>query len=409
MKRVSVIIALAALATVAGCGRQKNFLRAEGQKIVNDGGEVLLRGMGLGGWVLQEPYMLGLSGVMRTQSHLRDSLVSLVGEERTNEFYRAWWRNGVQKRDIDSLAAWGFNHVRMAMHYNTYTLPIEREPVAGVHTWLDEGFAITDSLLAWCEANRIYLFLDLHAAPGGQGNDVAISDASPVKFWEDGRNIDKTIALWQKLAERYKNEEWIGGYDLMNEPNWGFTDPEGDRNGTAEQNNAPLRDFFVRATRAIREIDTNHLIVIEGNGWGNNYNGVWPLDWDSNTAISFHRYWIPNTQETLETALRNRAEQNAPLWMSESGENTYEWFTEAVELLESNDIGWCWWTFKRMGDRTPMTVTPGDGWLRLIEYWKGNAPRPTPDEAWAALQTLAESYKLENTRFNREYIDALFK
>jgi hypothetical protein len=405
----TALVAVTAVAT--GCTTHKNFLRAEGVKIVNDGGEVLLRGMGLGGWVLQEPYMMRLPHGMGTQTALRDSLVALVGEERTAEFYRAWWRNGIQKRDIDSLAAWGFNHVRMPMHYNIYTLPVDREPVAGQHTWLEDGFALTDSLLSWCEANKIYLFLDLHAAPGGQGNDVAISDAAPVKLWQDERNVEKAVALWRKLAERYKNEEWIGGYDIINEPNWGFTDPEGDRNGTREQVNGPLRDYFVRVTEAIRQVDKNHIVVIEGNAWGNNYNGVWPLDWDiaANTVISFHRYWIENTQETLTTALTNRTTQNAPLWMSESGENSNEWFTDAVRLLENNDIGWCWWTYKRMGTPTPMEIIPGEGYQRLLDYWSGNAPRPTADEAWAALQTLAENYKQENTIFHRDYIDALFR
>jgi hypothetical protein len=409
MKRFVIFVATALVALSAmRCAPHKDFLRAEGQKIVNDRGEVLLRGMGLGGWVLQEPYMLRLPTAMRTQSQFRDSLVALVGEERTAEFYRAWWRNGIQKRDIDSLAAWGFNHVRMPMHYNLYTLPIDKEPVPGENTWLDEGFVITDSLLAWCEANKIYLFLDLHAAPGGQGNDVAISDAAPVKLWQDERNIEKSVALWRRLAERYKDKEWIGGYDIINEPNWGFTDPEGDRNGTDEQNNAPLRDYFVRVTKAIREVDTNHMIIIEGNGWGNNYNGVWPLDWDSNTAISFHRYWIPNAQETIAGFIKMREEQNAPLWMSESGENSNEWFSEAVRLLESNDIGWCWWTYKRMGSGTPMEINPGDSYMRLLAYWRGEAEKPSPDEAWTALQTLAENYKQENTIFHRDYIDALF-
>jgi hypothetical protein len=410
MNKLAIFVAVA-LSTFAsaGCTAHKDFLRVDGGRIVNDNGEVLLRGMGLGGWVLQEPYMMHLPGGMHTQTQLRDSLVALVGETRTARFYRAWWTNGIQKRDIDSLAAWGFNHVRMPMHYNIYTLPIDQEPVAGEHTWLDHGFAITDSLLSWCAANRIYLFLDLHAAPGGQGNDVAISDASPVKLWQDDRNVEKAVALWRRLAERYKNEEWIGGYDIINEPNWGFTDPEGDRNGTGEQNNAPLRDYFMRVTRAIRQVDTRHMIVIEGNGWGNNYNGVWPLDWDSNTVISFHRYWNYNTQETLDGALENRTTQNAPLWMSESGENSNVWFTDAISLLEANNIGWCWWTYKRMGTGTPMQIVPGEGYLRMLDYWAGRGPRPSADEAWAALTTLAENYKQENTLFHRDYIDALFR
>jgi hypothetical protein len=39
-------------------------------------------------------------------------------------------------------------------------------------------------------------------------------------------------------------------------------------------------------TEAIRTVDKKHIIIIEGNGWGNNYNGLIPL-WDNNMASVF--------------------------------------------------------------------------------------------------------------------------
>lgn len=80
------------------------------------------------------------------------------------------------------------------------------------------------------------------------------------------------IALWKKLASRYRDSQWIGGYDIINEPNWGFTGSN--KNGRDENSNGPLRDLMVAVTKAIREVDTNHLVIIEGNCWGNNYNGI---------------------------------------------------------------------------------------------------------------------------------------
>ncbi|HEY0354781.1 MAG TPA: cellulase family glycosylhydrolase, partial [Flavisolibacter sp.] len=106
----------------------------------------------------------------------------------------------------------------------------------------------------------MYLILDLHAAPGGQGNDLAISDRDPSKpsLWQSEANQQKVIALWKKLAERYKDEEWIGAYDIINEPNWGFED-EKDFRGTAENKNEPLKKLMVDITKAIREVDRNHI------------------------------------------------------------------------------------------------------------------------------------------------------
>ena len=159
----------------------QGFLKADGKKIVNAKGEnILLRGMGLGGWMLQEGYMLGIQKDAQ-QHKIRQAIEELMGPQETAEFYNAWLDNFIRKIDIDSMKAWGFNSVRLPMHYNLFTLPVDQEPVAGQNTWLDKGFAITDSLLAWCKANHMYLILDLHAAPGGQGNDLNISDRDSSK------------------------------------------------------------------------------------------------------------------------------------------------------------------------------------------------------------------------------------
>lgn len=221
----------------------QGFLKADGERIVNEKGEnVLLRGVGLGGWMLQEGYMLRINNEGQ-QYRIRQRIEQLLSKEQTQEFYDTWLANHTRRIDIDSMKAWGFNSVRLPMHYNLYTLPAEDEPVAGNNTWIEKGFALTDSLLAWCRANQMYLILDLHAAPGGQGNDLNISDRDPSKpsLWQSEANQQKTIALWRKLAERYAGEPWIGGYDILNEPNWGFTDSL-DRNGLKEK---AMRRFAV--------------------------------------------------------------------------------------------------------------------------------------------------------------------
>jgi len=48
----------------------------------------------------------------------------------------------------------------------------------------------------------MYLILDLHGAPGGQGHDRNISDYDPAKpsLWESAENRRKTVALWRQLA-----------------------------------------------------------------------------------------------------------------------------------------------------------------------------------------------------------------
>ncbi|HYC27373.1 MAG TPA: cellulase family glycosylhydrolase, partial [Chitinophagaceae bacterium] len=250
------------------------------------------------------------------------------------------------------------------------------------------------------------------AAPGGQGNDLNIADRDSTKpsLWQSPANQTKMIALWTKLAERYKNEPWIGAYDIINEPNWGFEDLANDKNGLKESSNKPLRELMVRITQAIRTVDKNHIIIIEGNGWGNNYKGVFPL-WDNNMVISFHKYWNYNDIKSIQHMLDARTQNNAPVWVGETGENSNTWFADAVQLLESNNIGWCWWPLKKIGNNNPLEIRSNDNYNRLVEHWnsRGRVAAPSAEDARNGLMELAAH---ANNRYNvvcRDVIDALIR
>src|SRR4051812_20941319 len=124
--KVKSVIILLSLSFISFNNYAQGFLKADGKKIVNEKGEnVLLRGFGLGGWMLQEGYMLKINKDGQ-QYKIRERLEDLMGAKQTQEFYDAWLNNHTRKIDIDSLKAWGFNSVRLPMHYNLYTLPIEK-------------------------------------------------------------------------------------------------------------------------------------------------------------------------------------------------------------------------------------------------------------------------------------------
>lgn len=386
------------------------LLRTQGQKIINDKGEnIQLRGLGLGGWMLQEGYMLKTADFAGPQYKIKEKIAELVDQDGMEKFYKAYLKNGITKQDIDFLAKTGFNSIRLPMHYNLYTLPIEKETVKGQNTWLEEGFKMTDDLLKWCKDNKIYLILDLHAAPGGQGNDVNISDNDKSKpsLWENEENKKKTIAIWKKLAERYKDEAWIGGYDLINEPNINFTGKN--PNGTDEMSNAPLWKLQKEITEAIRTVDKKHIIFLEGNGWGNNYNGLTPL-WDDNLAFSFHKYWNYNNDATIKFALDLREKHNVPIWLGETGENSNVWFTELIQLLDKHNIGYAFWPMKKIDNIAGITnvkITPE--YQKLLDYWKNGGEKPTKEFAEKALMKIADNYKFSNVEIKKDVIDAMFR
>ncbi|UII20649.1 carbohydrate-binding protein [Fulvivirga ligni] len=407
-KQLLTYLACFTFSVLSYSGFAQGFLKASGTRIIDSETEenVLWRGIGLGGWMLQEGYMLQTSGA---QHEIEARIEELVGETKKQQFYDAWLSNHTREIDIDSMSSWGFNMVRLPMHYKLFTLPIEEEPVQGQNTWLDKGFELTDNLLAWCKANNIYLILDLHAAPGGQGENADISDYDPSKpsLWESQDNKNKMIALWKKLAERYADEPMIGGYDIINEPNWGFQNHESDPNGCAESSNAQLWQLEKDITAAIREVDQNHIIIIEGNCWGNNYSGL-PSLWDNNMVISFHKYWNSNEVGAIQGMLNMRNSRNVPIWLGETGENSNKWFTNAVALFESNNMGWSWWPLKKLGGNNPLQIKKPDAYQSVLNYWNGGA-KPSESVAFDGLMQFAENTKLENTIFKKDVVDALIR
>lgn len=390
----------------------QGFMHAEGKKVVDmNGDELILRGHAPGGWMIQEPYMMELEDFTSSQHTIRAKIESVLGKEDTKEFYRKWLENGFTRDDVKLLADMGFNSIRLPMHYNIFTLPVEEEPVKGENTWLEDGFKLVDDVVAWCKEFGIYVILDMHGAPGGQGYDSAISDydVSKPSLWESNANKDKLVALWVKLAERYANEQWVGGYDLLNEPNWAF---DGNNiNGCDENSNSQIWNLYKRLITAIRDVDPNHMMILEGNCWCNNFNGLPNVrSWDENLCLEFHKYWTVNDEGSIQFIVNLRNSKNVPIWCGESGENSNKWYTDAVKLFEENGIGWSWWTWKKLSSVTGIcTVKAPDGYEALKSYWKNGGTKPSLETAKRVLFNLADAYRLENCSINKAVVDALLR
>ena len=200
----------------------------------------------------------------------------------------------------------------------------------------------------------------------------------------------------------------IGGYDILNEPNWGFTDTVNDLNGTKEQNNAPIKKLFQQITTAIRSVDKNHIIIIEGNGWGNNYNGILPT-WDKNMVLSFHKYWDYNKPENIKRIVDVRNKYHVPVWLGETGENSNVWFTEEISLLGKNNIGWSMWPLKKMGTNNPLQIKSNLNYDEVKNYMNGTGRKPKESNVYSGLLELAVYAKLENNIFHKDVIDAMFR
>jgi endoglucanase len=156
-------------------------------------------------------------------------------------------------------------------------------------------------------------------------------------------------------------------------------------------------------------VDTNHLIFLEGNCWASNYRGILP-PWDANLAISFHKYWDQATAASLQWWTDMRDQWNMPLWLGESGENNNEWFREVVRLAEQVKLGWSWWPWKKLNSVAgTVSVTKPSGYQSILNYWRGNGPRPSTNAAFAGFMQLAQASRLENCVIPPDVFDALLR
>lgn len=403
-------------------------LKAEGTKVVNEKGEeAVLRSVGLGNWMLQEGYMLNPHDQSKAGTQWEMKKIYYddgVSEEDVANFYQQWRDNFVTKKDIDYIASLGFNSIRLPMHYDLFLTKEQRAVrhdvirdrtklqayTDALGAWYDNGelfvakdleaFRLIDLLLGWCESHNMYVVLDLHAAPGGQGTNVEIADIfEPNHLWygRDAQNRliyqDIMVSLWDKISQRYINDDRIAFYDLVNEPN------------NVPQNQW-IRDIHERIIHTIRGNGDTHLIMIEGNGWGNNYNGILPANFTnrSNLIYSAHRYWIseaddmqrdpdPNQINRILNLLDFRGRVNVPVWVGETGENTNDWLRQNIRKLEEQDIGWCHWTYKRHD------TNPNAALMRI--------PGNFPTDGAHAMDVVLESIKFENCIPNSSTVAAV--
>src|SRR4051812_14519158 len=90
MRKVLSFLFVSALGLCGARGQTNGFLHAHNARIINgQGNEVILRGMGLGGWMLQEGYMLGIKGE-GTQHSIKARITDLIGKADANKFYQLW-------------------------------------------------------------------------------------------------------------------------------------------------------------------------------------------------------------------------------------------------------------------------------------------------------------------------------
>lgn len=384
---------------------EKNFIRIEGQNLIApEGQKFFIRGTNLGNWLNPEGYMFGFQ---RTSCfHLIDKAFrEMVGPGFTNEFWKLFKDNYITRNDIRYIHQLGMNTIRMPFHYKLFT----GEDYMGLSENQD-GFQRMDSLVSWCRESKIYLILDMHDAPGGQtGDNIDDSYGYPWLMTSEASQ-QQFVGIWKKIAEHYKNEPVILGYDLLNEPIATYF--------TEERNmlNAALEPLYKKAVAAIREVDPNHIVLLGGAQWNSNFKVFKDSKFDNKLMYTCHRYWCDTLQANIQDFVHFRDSVNLPIYMGETGENKDEWVAAWTRLMERNNIGWTYWPFKRMGNPSSVkNIAKPENWDVVVAFCESprnnfdeiRKARPNQEVAKKALLGLIENCKFKNCVTNEGYVKAL--
>ena len=370
------------------------FVKAKGCKLVNgEGREILLRGVGLGGWMLPEGYMWRMPEQADRPRRIEKMIVELLGEKKAEVFWDQYFECYTSEADIRRIAEEGFNSVRVPI--NSRLILKAGEP----YSFKEYRLNLIDRVIDWCRKYNLYVILDLHGAPGGQtGANIDDSEHDRPELFTDEQYKRITIELWRMLAERYRDEWIVAGYDLLNEPlpDW------------FSSYNSQVMPLYKEITNEIRKVDKQHMIILEGVHWATDWT-IFNEKFDDNLMLQFHKYWNNPDTESIRAFLDKREEWNVPIYMGEGGENNKYWYTGAFQLYEDHGISWNFWTWKKMNtNNSPCSVNIPEGWKNLADYAQGGV-KPDKETAEGILWKYLENIYFDHCTYHAEVVDSILR
>ncbi|GII76351.1 hypothetical protein Sru01_13330 [Sphaerisporangium rufum] len=346
-------------------------LRVSGSRLVAaDGTHVRLRGVGLGGWMNMENF---ITGYPANESAMRDAVRRVLGDDRQEMFFDRLLTSFFGPADAELLAGMGVNCVRIPVNYRHFESddrPMEL---------IEDGFRHLDRVVRLLGEHRIYSVIDLHALPGAQNQHWHSDNPTHIaSFWRHRHFQDRVVHLWEAMADRYKDDPWVAGYNPINEP--------GDVDGRV------VGPFYDRLVKALRAVDPGHVLFLDGNTYSTDFSIFREVY--ENTVFVCHDYalagfahggpypgytrgeWVDRGH--LERAFEKRTafqrETGTPLWVGEFGpvytgdpavdDQRYQILADQLEIYDQHEAGWSLWTYKDVGLQGLVYADPDGPYMR---------------------------------------------
>ncbi|WP_449063038.1 glycoside hydrolase family 5 protein [Planomonospora algeriensis] len=385
-------------------------LRVSGSQLVDSAGTpVRLRGVGLGGWLNMENF---ITGYPANEAGMRNSVREAIGEDRAELFFERLLTSFFGPEDADLLAAAGMNCVRIPFNYRH--LESDDRPFE-----IDErGFRHLDRVIGLLAERGIYSVLDLHAVPGSQNQHWHSDNPTHVAaFWQHRHFQDRVVHLWEAIADRYRDQPYVAGYNPVNEPG----DPSGKVVGP----------FYDRLVKALRAVDPGHVLFLDGNTYSTDFSVFREVY--ENTVFVCHDYalagfahggpypgytrgeWVDRDQlvRTFERRTAFQRETGTPIWVGEFGPvytgdpeidaQRYQILTDQLEIFDEHQAGWALWTYKDVGLQGLVSADPAGPYLRRFGDFIAKKTRLGADRWGSTMEesadVLAPLHQLVETEF----------
>lgn len=316
------------------------FLKADGKAYKNNyglGDTVILRGTNAGGWLLPENWQCptNAADLLQEKKVLTERFGAAEAERLIRLYEDNWWT----EEDFDKIKAEGINMIRLPISYF--------EMLNDDGSLRNDAFERLDWFVSECAKRGIYVQIDMHGAVGSQNGkdhsgDTTIADVG--NFYGNEQNIQKTIKLWEKIAERFKENPWVCGYDLLNEPS---------AVGTIQF------ETYDRIYKAIRAIDKDHIIYMQAIWEPQHLPNPSYYNWQ-NISYEYHFYgWdVEKDAEGQKAFIQSKIKfvneytnYSVPVLVGEFSffSNTQSWLN-GLDLFESQGWSYTNWTYKVTGE-----------------------------------------------------------